>query len=66
MKAASLIKASLKKISELDAFMRLAGVVKYGVTCHNRDDGKKQLVDIGEADNLDQRQLIKLGDILNE
>ncbi|KAL1483074.1 hypothetical protein MTO96_002144 [Rhipicephalus appendiculatus] len=65
MKAASLIKASLKKISELDAFMRLAGVVKYGVTCHSRDDGKKQLVDIGRDCWLHLRQFIKLDDILN-
>ncbi|KAH7944272.1 hypothetical protein HPB52_017852 [Rhipicephalus sanguineus] len=37
--AASRIKESLKSMSELDDFMRLAGVVRYGVTCHSRDDG---------------------------
>ncbi|KAL1470937.1 hypothetical protein MTO96_040177 [Rhipicephalus appendiculatus] len=64
--AASRIKKSLKSFSELDDFMRLAGVVKYGVTCHSRDDGQTQLLEIGRDCWLCIRQYIKVGDILNE
>ncbi|KAL1422941.1 hypothetical protein MTO96_021535 [Rhipicephalus appendiculatus] len=64
--AASLIKKSLKSFSELDEFMRVAGVVKYGVTCQRRDDGKMQLVDMGRDCWLYLRQYIKVGDILDE
>ncbi|KAL1479127.1 hypothetical protein MTO96_052118 [Rhipicephalus appendiculatus] len=64
--AVSRIKKSLKSFSELDEFMRVAGVVKYGVTCQSRDDGKKQLVDIGRDCWLYLRQYVKVGDILNE
>ncbi|KAL1473269.1 hypothetical protein MTO96_038801 [Rhipicephalus appendiculatus] len=45
MKAAPLIKASLKKTSELGAFVRLAGMVKYGVTCRSRDDASNHAED---------------------
>ncbi|KAH7943678.1 hypothetical protein HPB52_009883 [Rhipicephalus sanguineus] len=62
----SRIRNSLKSYSELDDFMRLAGVVKYGVTCHARDDGQTQLVDIGRDCWLCIRQYIKMGDILDE
>ncbi|KAL1422939.1 hypothetical protein MTO96_021534 [Rhipicephalus appendiculatus] len=64
--AVSRIKKSLKSFSELDDFMRLAGVVKYRVTCHSLDDGQKQLVDIGRDGWLCIRQYIKVGDILDE
>ncbi|KAL3178822.1 hypothetical protein MRX96_009494 [Rhipicephalus microplus] len=64
--AAFLIKARLMKTTELNDFMRLAGVVKHGVTCHSRDDGKKQLVDIGRDCWLYIRQYLKLSDVLNE
>ncbi|KAH8031644.1 hypothetical protein HPB51_019658 [Rhipicephalus microplus] len=63
--AVSRIKKSLKSFSELDDFMRLAGVVKCGVTCHSHDDGKKQLVDIGLDCWSLVRQYIKVGDILD-
>ncbi|KAL1483506.1 hypothetical protein MTO96_033138 [Rhipicephalus appendiculatus] len=64
--AALRIKTSLRSFSELNDFMRLAGVVKYGVTCHSRDDGQKQLVDIGRDCWLCIRQYLKAGDILDE
>ncbi|KAL1442723.1 hypothetical protein MTO96_046273 [Rhipicephalus appendiculatus] len=64
--AVSRIKKSLKTFSELDGFMRLAGVVKHGVTCHNRDDGQMQLVDIGRDCWLCIRQYIKVSDITDE
>ncbi|KAL3205766.1 hypothetical protein MRX96_040659 [Rhipicephalus microplus] len=64
--ALSRIKNSLKSFSELDDFMRLAGVVKYGVSCHRRDDGQKQLVDIGRDCWLWIRQYLMVGDILDE
>ncbi|KAH7943630.1 hypothetical protein HPB52_009634 [Rhipicephalus sanguineus] len=64
--AASLIKISLKSFSELNVFMRLAGVVKCGVTCHSRDDGQKQLVDIFPECWLCIRKYLKVGDILDE
>ncbi|KAH7958035.1 hypothetical protein HPB51_027981 [Rhipicephalus microplus] len=64
--AACLIKARLMKIAELDDFMRLKGVVKHRVTCHSRDDGKKQLVDNGRDCWLYIRQYLKLSDVRNE
>ncbi|KAL1483507.1 hypothetical protein MTO96_033139 [Rhipicephalus appendiculatus] len=64
--AALRIKTSLRSFSELNDFMRLAGVVKYGVTCHSRDGGQKQLVDIGRDCWLCIRQYLKAGDILDE
>ncbi|KAL3242825.1 hypothetical protein MRX96_020988 [Rhipicephalus microplus] len=64
--ARSRIKNSLKSFSELDDFMRLAGVVKYGVSCHKRDDGQKQLADIGRDCWLCIRQYLKVGDIRDE
>ncbi|KAL1416721.1 hypothetical protein MTO96_027617 [Rhipicephalus appendiculatus] len=64
--ALSMIKNSLKSFSELDDFMRLAGVVEYGVSCHRRDDGQKQLVDIGRDCWLCIRQYLKVGDIRDE
>ncbi|KAH8030613.1 hypothetical protein HPB51_010547 [Rhipicephalus microplus] len=64
--ALSRIKNSLKSFSELDDFMRLAGVVKHGVSCHRRDDGQKQLVDIGRDCWLWIRQYLTVGDILDE
>ncbi|KAH8030614.1 hypothetical protein HPB51_010548 [Rhipicephalus microplus] len=64
--ARSRIKNSLKSFSGLDDFMRLAGVVKYGVSCHKRDDGQKQLGDIGRDCWLCIRQYLKVGDIRDE
>lgn len=60
------IKNSLKSYSELDEFMRMAGVVKYSVTCPRRDDGQTQLVDLGRDCWLYIRQYLKVGDILDE
>ncbi|KAL1470887.1 hypothetical protein MTO96_040217 [Rhipicephalus appendiculatus] len=64
--AGSRIEKSLKSFSELDEFMRVAGVVKYGVTCQSRGDGKKQLADVGRDCWLHIRQYIKVGDIVDE
>ncbi|KAL1483066.1 hypothetical protein MTO96_002136 [Rhipicephalus appendiculatus] len=64
--AASRIKKSLRSFSELDDFMRIVGVVKYGATCQSRDDGQTQLVDIGRDCWLYIRQYVKVGDILDE
>ncbi|KAL1443283.1 hypothetical protein MTO96_046026 [Rhipicephalus appendiculatus] len=63
--AVSRIKSSLKSFRELDDFMCLAGVVKYGVSCHRREDGQKQLVDLNRDCWLHIRQLLKVGDILD-
>ncbi|KAH7943021.1 hypothetical protein HPB52_004004 [Rhipicephalus sanguineus] len=63
--AASRIERSLKGFSEMDDFMCLAGVVKYSVTCHRRDDGQKQLVDLNRDCWLYIRQFLKVGDILD-
>uniref|UniRef100_A0A131YNY1 Nlr family card domain protein n=1 Tax=Rhipicephalus appendiculatus TaxID=34631 RepID=A0A131YNY1_RHIAP len=59
------IKNSLKSFSELDEFMRMAGVVKESVACHRRDDGQTQLVDLGRDCWLCIRQYLKVGDILD-
>ncbi|KAL1487421.1 hypothetical protein MTO96_046558 [Rhipicephalus appendiculatus] len=64
--AVSRIEDSLKSFIELDDFMRLAGVVKYSVTCHKRDDGRKQLSDLNRDCWLHMRQFLKLGDILHQ
>ncbi|KAH7943681.1 uncharacterized protein LOC119400047 [Rhipicephalus sanguineus] len=63
--AALRIKNSLKSFSELDEFMRMAGVVKESVACHRRDDGQTQLVDLGRDCWLCIRQYLKVGDILD-
>ncbi|KAH7943540.1 hypothetical protein HPB52_009196 [Rhipicephalus sanguineus] len=63
--AASRIKNSLKSITELDDFMCLAGVVKHSVSCHRREDGQKQLVDLNRDCWLVLRQYLKVGDILD-
>ncbi|KAL1483061.1 hypothetical protein MTO96_002131 [Rhipicephalus appendiculatus] len=60
------IKNSLKSISEMDDFMCMAGVVKYSVTCHGRDDSQKQLVDLNIECWLHIRKYINVGDILDE
>ncbi|KAL1473137.1 hypothetical protein MTO96_022516 [Rhipicephalus appendiculatus] len=63
--AASRIKKSLKTISELDDFMCVAGVVKHSVSCHRREDGQKQLVDLNRDCWLHIRRYLKVGDILD-
>ncbi|KAL1418511.1 hypothetical protein MTO96_025895 [Rhipicephalus appendiculatus] len=60
------IKASMRSFSELNDFMCVAGVVKDSVTCQRREDGQKQLVDIGLDCWLHVRQYLKVGDILDE
>ncbi|KAH7968150.1 hypothetical protein HPB52_006077 [Rhipicephalus sanguineus] len=64
--AVSRINKSLQSTSELHDFMRVAGVVKESVTCHQRDDGKKQLTDLNRDCWLYLRQHLKVGDILDE
>ncbi|KAH7956045.1 hypothetical protein HPB52_005781 [Rhipicephalus sanguineus] len=61
--ASSRIETSMKSFSELDDFMRMAGVVKYSVTCHRRDDGQLQLTDLNRDCWLYVRQHLKIGDI---
>ncbi|KAH7943276.1 hypothetical protein HPB52_006710 [Rhipicephalus sanguineus] len=61
--AVSRIKSSVRSLSELDDFMCLAGVVKYSVSCHRRDDGGKQLVDLNHDCWLHVRQYLKVDDI---
>ncbi|KAH7943842.1 uncharacterized protein LOC119400063 isoform X2 [Rhipicephalus sanguineus] len=63
--AVSRIENSVKSFSELDDFMCVAGVVKYGVTCHRRDDGQLQLTDLSRDCWLHIRQYLKMGDILD-
>ncbi|KAH8037617.1 hypothetical protein HPB51_015051 [Rhipicephalus microplus] len=65
VEAAALIESSLRSFSEMDDFMRLAGVVKHGVSCHKRDDGQKQLVDLGRDCWLYLRRFLKVSDILD-
>lgn len=59
------IKHSLKSYVEMDDFMRMAGVVKHEVSCYERADGRKQLVDLGRDCWLHVRQYLKVGDILD-
>ncbi|KAL1484468.1 hypothetical protein MTO96_032563 [Rhipicephalus appendiculatus] len=59
------IENSLKSFTELDDFMRLAGVVKGSVTCHRCEDGQKQLVDLNRDCWLHLRDYLKVGDIVD-
>ncbi|KAH7971884.1 hypothetical protein HPB52_003649 [Rhipicephalus sanguineus] len=61
--AVSRIKSSLKSLFELEDFMCLAEVVKDTLSCHMREDGKKQLVDLNNDCWLHIRQYLKVGDI---
>ncbi|KAH7985567.1 hypothetical protein HPB51_026798 [Rhipicephalus microplus] len=63
--AVSRIQNSLKSFSELDDFMRLAGVVKWGVTCGTRDDCQLQLTDLNRDCWLHIRKYLTVGDILD-
>ncbi|KAH7943544.1 hypothetical protein HPB52_009200 [Rhipicephalus sanguineus] len=63
--AASRINKSLKSITEMDDFMCLAGVVKHNVSCHKREDGQKQLVDLNRDCWLHLRRYLKVGDIVD-
>ncbi|KAH7943018.1 hypothetical protein HPB52_004001 [Rhipicephalus sanguineus] len=65
IQAVSRIEGSLKSFTEMDDFMCLAGVVKCSVTCHRRDDGQKQLVDLNRDCWLYIRQFLKISDILD-
>ncbi|KAH8037094.1 hypothetical protein MRX96_022090 [Rhipicephalus microplus] len=63
--AASRISKIAKTLPELDGFMRAAGVVKYSVVCHARDDGQKQLVDIDGDCWLHIRRYLKIDDVVD-
>ncbi|KAH7943015.1 uncharacterized protein LOC119399127 [Rhipicephalus sanguineus] len=64
--ALSRIKASLTSFTELDDFMCLAGVVKDTVSCHRRDDGQMQFVDLTRDCWLHIRQYLNMGHILDQ
>ncbi|KAH7964296.1 hypothetical protein HPB51_027465 [Rhipicephalus microplus] len=61
--AASKIEGSVKSFTELDDFMSVAGVVKSTMTCHRRDDGRKQLADLNSYCWLHLRGYLKVADI---
>ncbi|XP_075724193.1 uncharacterized protein LOC142766874 [Rhipicephalus microplus] len=63
--AVSRIQNSLKSFSELDDFMRMAGVVKWGVTCDTRDDCRLQLTDLSRDCWLHIREYLTVSDILD-
>ncbi|KAH7944354.1 hypothetical protein HPB52_018609 [Rhipicephalus sanguineus] len=60
------IQRRLKSFSEMDDFMRMAGVVKESVACYERDDCQTQLVDLNRDCWLHLRQFLKLSNILDE
>ncbi|KAL1467197.1 hypothetical protein MTO96_042336 [Rhipicephalus appendiculatus] len=59
------IRKSLNNFSEIDVFMKLAGIVKVSVECHPRDDGKIQLVDLNRDCWLHIRRYLMVSDILD-
>lgn len=63
--AVSRIEGSLQSFTELHDFMCLAGVVKKSVSCHRREDGQKQFVDLNRDCWLHLRLYLKVGDILD-
>ncbi|KAL1436059.1 hypothetical protein MTO96_010815 [Rhipicephalus appendiculatus] len=63
--AALKIRKSLNNVSEIDVFMKVAGVVKVSVECHPRDDGKIQLVDLNRDCWLHIRRYLMVSDILD-
>ncbi|KAH7980014.1 hypothetical protein HPB49_012584 [Dermacentor silvarum] len=46
--AAAMISRATKTYDRLDEFMKMVGVVKHGVECFSRRDGKAQLVNLDE------------------
>ncbi|KAL1436058.1 hypothetical protein MTO96_010814 [Rhipicephalus appendiculatus] len=63
--AALKIRKRLNNFSEIDIFMKVAGVVKDSVECHPRDDGKIQLVDLNRDCWLHIRRYLMVSDILD-
>ncbi|KAL1475220.1 hypothetical protein MTO96_037459 [Rhipicephalus appendiculatus] len=59
------IRKRLNNFSEIDIFMKVAGVVKNSVECHPRDDGKIQLVDLNRDCWLHIRRYLMVSDILH-
>ncbi|KAH7944055.1 hypothetical protein HPB52_015031 [Rhipicephalus sanguineus] len=61
--AAHMVTTRLSHIQDMHAFMRVAGVVQHRVTCHPREDGRKQLQDLNEYCWKHLRRYLRLDDI---
>ncbi|KAH7978232.1 hypothetical protein HPB49_004875 [Dermacentor silvarum] len=61
--AAAMISRATKTYNSLDEFMKMAGVVKHGVECFPRRDGKAQLVNLNEYCWLEVRKYLSLLDV---
>ncbi|KAH7943023.1 hypothetical protein HPB52_004006 [Rhipicephalus sanguineus] len=61
--ALSRIEVCLNSFTEMKDFMCLAGVVKDTLSCHRRDDGQKQFVDLDRECWLCIRQYLNMRDI---
>ncbi|KAL1438964.1 hypothetical protein MTO96_047442 [Rhipicephalus appendiculatus] len=55
-----MISRARKTYDSLDEFMKMAGVVKHGVECYSRSDGKTQLVDLNEYCWLEVRKYLNI------
>ncbi|KAH7962081.1 hypothetical protein HPB52_014224 [Rhipicephalus sanguineus] len=60
-----MISRARKTYDSLDEFMKMAGVVKHGVECFPRSDGKAQLVDLNEYCWLEVRKYLNLLHVVN-
>ncbi|KAH7950357.1 hypothetical protein HPB49_023012 [Dermacentor silvarum] len=63
--AAAALRDEVGSFEGMHDFMRLAGVVKERVTCHHREDGRKQLDDLNEHCWIAIRRYIVLGDVVD-
>ncbi|XP_077512675.1 uncharacterized protein LOC144123801 [Amblyomma americanum] len=61
--AARMIRAALLSFQSIEAFMRLAGVVRQRVECHPREDGRLQLHDLNEYCWAALRRYLTLSDV---
>ncbi|XP_077537684.1 uncharacterized protein LOC144149853 isoform X4 [Haemaphysalis longicornis] len=61
--AASMVRGGLRSMEGLHEFMRLAGVVREQVLCHEREDGRTQLNALNEYCWKEVRRYLKLWDV---
>ncbi|XP_065302081.1 uncharacterized protein [Dermacentor albipictus] len=64
--AADALRDEVRSFESMHEFMRLAGVVKERVTCHQREDGRTQLDDLNEHCWIAIRHYLALGDVVDE
>ncbi|KAH7945576.1 hypothetical protein HPB49_013135 [Dermacentor silvarum] len=59
------LRSAWLRTREMDAFMRLTGIVRQDVTCYPEPDGRPQLSTLSRDCWLHLRQFLKVGDVLD-